>query len=302
LAAAVLTAFTTADLVVNNGPNESTALPPAEYAALLPGTDDPVARFLTEGLARHAAPDRRDRVELDGIGFHWPNAGMVHGFDHSLGYNPLRLKVYEQATGAQDQIAGPDQRKFAPLFRGYGSPLVDLLGIRYVASTAPLERLDRQFDGRSLPEVARFGLVRIHENPEALPRVMLVDGVRRGDFAAMAAGGGWPEGFAPAREVILEGVAPRMPGDGPPGTARILRYANTEVLVDVQAGREAFLLLNDVWHRWWRVTVNGRPVPMLRANVLFRAVPVPPGRHTVRFVFEPFAGAWTDIRARLAGE
>jgi hypothetical protein len=73
-------------------------------------------------------------------------------------------------------------------------------------------------------------------------------------------------------------------------------------VVEVQARREAFLLLNDVWHRWWRVTVNGRPAPMLRANVLFRAVPVPAGRHTVRFGFHPVEGAWADLRARLAGE
>jgi hypothetical protein len=55
------------------------------------------------------------------------------------------------------------------------------------------------------------------------------------------------------------------------------------------------LVLNDVWHPWWGVCVDGVPADMLKANVLFRAVAVPAGRHTVRFAFHPFAatfGKW----------
>ena len=35
-----------------------------------------------------------------GLGFHWPNAGMIHGLEHTLGYNPLRFAFYAKATGA----------------------------------------------------------------------------------------------------------------------------------------------------------------------------------------------------------
>ena len=46
------------------------------------------------------AMGQSDRVELLGMGFEWPNAGMVHGFDHTLGYNPLRLADFTRAVGA----------------------------------------------------------------------------------------------------------------------------------------------------------------------------------------------------------
>ena len=58
----------------------------------------------------------RDRVELVGLGFEWPNAALIHGLDTTLGYNPLRIGLVSRTLGARDYIAGPDQRTFSPLF------------------------------------------------------------------------------------------------------------------------------------------------------------------------------------------
>ncbi|MEQ1712833.1 MAG: hypothetical protein ABL908_15715, partial [Hyphomicrobium sp.] len=48
----------------------------------------------------------------------------------------------------------------------------------------------------------------------------------------------------------------------------------------------------------WFAEVDGRAEPLLKANVLFRATAVPPGRHRVRFVFRPVAGALAEARQR----
>ena len=82
-------------------------------------------------------------------------------------------------------------------------------------------------------------------------------------------------------------------------TARLVSYRNTEIVAEADAPQGGWLVLNDVFHPWWFAEVDGLPAPMLRANVLFRAVAVPPGRHRVRFVFRPFAGLLAQLREAL---
>ncbi len=48
-----------------------------------------------------------------------------------------------------------------------------------------------------------------------------------------------------------------------------------------------YLVLADAWYPGWKATVNGQSVPVYRANVMFRAVPVPSGTSNIVFYFEP---------------
>ena len=284
------------DLRANNGPNESTALPPDMFEALAPDARDPTIDAIREKLASSQAPDRRDRVELAAIDFHWPNASLVHGFDHWLGYNPLRLKWYADATGAIDHVAIADQRRFAPLFARYNSPMGNLMGLRFVVTGPPADELDKQLAPGDLKQVARTRAAYIYENTRALPRVLLANQARRVDFDAMIANGRWPP--VDLRDTVLlqdcgDSVRARAPG-----SARLVSYRNTEVVVDVQAPDGGWLALHDVWHPWWRVEVDGKPAKLLRANVIFRAVELPAGAKRVRFYFAPFAGLANQMLGR----
>ena len=291
----ILAVFMTADLAWNNGPNESTGLPPAMYDALRPNTANDTVALLEQKLDE--TPERRDRVELSGIGYHWPNLSLVHGFDHVFGHNPLRLKTFFDATQVGDTVATPDQRRFSPLFPSYRSPLADLFGLRFIATGVPIEQIDTALPPGALNFIARTKDAFVYENPRALPRVMFVTGWRVADFAALIRDGGSPE-VDFTRAVLLE-RAPDVPSHDGSGTARIIRYANTEVVVEVEAPAPGFLVLNDVWHPWWRASVDGKPAEILKANVLFRAVAVPAGRHMVRFTFHPFAGMVGEILRRM---
>ena len=292
----LLASVTAADLAWNNGPNGATALPLAEIDMLQPATrNETVARLKALVAAGHSET-RRDRVELAGLGFHWPNASLTHGLENTLGYNPVRTRLYSAATGAEDTVGLPDQRRFTPLFPSYRTRLADLLGLRYIATGVEIEKIDRRLAPGTLSLLARTPDAFIYENSSALPRVLFAIEERRADFVVLLKTGAWPE-FDPARTVLFE--APRGPkADRRPGSVRILSYRNTQVVIDAESPDGGFVVLNDMWHPWWRVTIDGRPAELRQANVLFRAVEVPAGRHQVVWSFHPVAGALDEAFQR----
>jgi hypothetical protein len=299
-AALLLGGFTAADLAWNNGADESNALPPSTYEALRPDTTEETVSLLKRRLAETAAPDRRDRVEMIGIGYHWPNLSLAHRFDHLFGHNPLRLHDFARATGVGDTVASHDQRGFTPLFPSYRSTFADLFGLRVIASSVPAEELDTSLRPGDLKLLAHTQDAYVYENPRALPRVMLVPGWRLADFDELIRTG-WPD-VDPHRTVLLTRAptTPPVEGAATRDSARIAHYGTGDVTVEVDAPGGGFLLLNDVWHPWWRAEVDGVAAEILRANVLFRAVQVPAGSHRVRFAFHPFAGALAELRAKFA--
>jgi hypothetical protein len=297
----------TADLRFNNGPNESTALPPSRFEMLDPDTRNETILLLKRLLAPRVPSDRRDRVELLGVGFEWPNAPMIHGFDHTLGYNPLRLADVSDATGARDYIAGPWQRTFSPLFNSYHSLMADMLGLRYIISSVRIGEVDANLRPGDLRLLARTRDGYVYENPAALPRVLFAVNWMPADFDALIEQGQWPD-FDPRRTVLLEaeaGIEPpaqRQPGECPRPIARLTHYENTVIEIDADSICGGHVVLNDVWHPWWTATVDGEPAEILKANVIFRAVEVKPGRHHIRFEFRPVAGAFAELSERIFGD
>src|SRR5437660_4245431 len=154
-AVALIATFMALDLGWNNAPHVSTALPPARFDALRSNTDDETVRLLKTRLAGAAAPDRRDRVELIGIEYHWPNLSLAQDFDHVFGHNPLRLRWFEEATHVGDTVAVASQRVFSPLYPSYRSAFADLLGVRFIATGAPVEQIDSSLTPGDLNFIAR---------------------------------------------------------------------------------------------------------------------------------------------------
>ena len=288
-------AFLTSDLAYSNRPNGSTALPPELYAVLDPRTPNETIALLKTKTANGHSDTRRDRVELVGFGFHWPNASLTHDLENTLGYNPLRLGTYTRATGAGDHSGLPDQKGFSPLLPSYRSPLANLLGLRFIATSVAIEQIDKSLKPGDLPLVAQTADGFVYENTAAMPRVLFATSARRAHFDQMIATGAWPDADLNTTVLFETEVAesPRRPGQ-----ARLIGYHNTEISIAADSPDGGWVVLNDIWQPWWFVSIDGVDAPLLRANVLFRAAAVPPGRHTVTFTFQPLRGALKQLRAR----
>jgi len=147
--------------------------------------------------------------------------------------------------------------------------------------------------------LAHSGDVKIYENLDVLPRAFLVQKavVVADDETALALMRG--EAFDPAVEFVLsvvEGVgmvddANHEPARSLPrpalGSVRVTQYAPDRVEVEVAAEASGYLVLTDAWYPGWEATVDGKPVPVHRADLLFRAIALDAGRHRVVFTFRP---------------
>jgi hypothetical protein len=131
---------------------------------------------------------------------------------------------------------------------------------------------------------------RIYANPRALPRAGVVDAqqvVPAGDAELDAV---LRPGFDGRRTLVTSRPLPGLraePGDGPAGSARIVRYEPERVVVEATARRPGALVLTDLHYPGWKATVDGEPADLHRVNWLLRATTLPAGRHTVELRYEP---------------
>ena len=215
-----------------------------------------------------------------GIAYHWQNLGAGAGFRPRVRPQSAAAALVLPGDPVGDYFATPGQRIFSPLYPSYRSTFADLLGVRVIATGVPIEEIDKSLKPGDLDLIARTDDAWVYENPRALPRVMVVGQWQLADFDRLPQTG-WPATVDPRQTVLLERAPSGLAAGAArrPGAARIARYANTEVDVSVDAPDGGLLLLNDVWHPWWRATLDGRPVDILRADVIFRAVALPPGAH-----------------------
>jgi hypothetical protein len=162
------------------------------------------------------------------------------------------------------------------------SPLLNLLNIKYIINVDSLTH-----DWVCL----RFNEgIKIYENKTALPRAFVAPHARilpsPGDVLQALT----DPTFTPRDTVLLEESPPmpagREPAEARPDTAAIVAYEAMRVAVEVET-KGGFLVLTDTFYPGWRAYVNGVERPILRADYLFRAVPLEPGRHRVEFVYRP---------------
>lgn len=240
-----------------------------------PGHQDVTVGFhhpqIVDFLRREAVGYRIDT--MTDIGDVWqPSTGLIAGVDDIMGvYNPMLLADYKSYWESLGSRSVP----------GY-----DLLGVKYVVA-----KKDVTLDWNKFrPALTDAPKLNVYENMRAMPRALLVPSAEVVPRDQMIERLKSPE-FDPRQVVLLETAPAGFTGGvgtAEPGKVTGLTYPSSdEVYLEVESAQPAYLVLSDVYYPGWKCIVDGQETPILRANYLFRAVPLAPGAHRVHFVFSP---------------
>ncbi|HYV18032.1 MAG TPA: YfhO family protein [Verrucomicrobiae bacterium] len=248
-----------------------------------------------------------------------PGLGIAGGTDEQVwGYRFDRI-TYSLLTGHADEVptmldAATDRMDLA-LSAALGARLPAMSGSEQVrifrlASVGTLLTYGA-FDEPGLtagPILSDFSRpeVRLYRVTAPLPRLRFVARARPPRHPGDAAASLLDPAFDPDTEVLID-AAPRFDPTGrasvpgPPAgptPLQVLQDDPERVRISLVAASAGHLVVSDCDAPGWTATVDGAPAPIRRANMLFRAVPVPAGRHTIEMSYRPFsvkAGAATSL-------
>lgn len=216
----------------------------------------------------------------------------VLGLEDLQGYNPIHLRSYDRLLA----VANGKRQNYRSAYimpSALDSQLIDMLNARYVV-TKPHTKLKGKFE-----LVGSDDGVSLYRNRAALPRAWVVhEAVVGDDEEALYAIHNHT--IDPRRAAV---TPTRLDGLRKPSGAEqvgIRRYEPDHIDVDAALTAPGLLVLSELDYPAWKVKIDGKPQPVIRANGALRAVQVPAGRHTVTWYYSS-AWTWAGIYLSLAG-
>lgn len=204
------------------------------------------------------------------------------------GYHAAKLRLYEELRSALYEGRPPAVR------------VANLLGAGFVLAPEPLGEA-------SLDALRELGLDLgagpawsgeagvAYRNRGAFPRGWLVGSVIPEAGAAQPEDMPGPRvlaqllapGFDPGREAIVAGDPRPSPQPGAAaGRVELVEESDHRLRYRVDTPAPGLLVTGEIYYPGWRASVDGVPVPLLRADYALRAVAVEAGEHEVEFRFD----------------
>jgi len=285
-----------------------------------PRSVPPPANLVAElgSLGVEVAPDGHERV-------YWASraekSGTDFGLDVLFDMEPMSLARSAELvtffeTGRPRKLLSlpheldsrrlPGDSVAAPFYGHLGIPrdgrrakLLDMLSVGWIVAPPEFPRWLEDRYRRLSRDGAEFA---VFENPHALPRAYRVPSALR-EPPRLGAGlrGMLREDFDPRRHVLLAKPPPALLRaaiaglEDPDAVVEIERYDEEEVVLRTRGSRPGVVVLTDALYPGWQATLDGRPVPLRRANFAFRAVVVPAGEHRIEMQYRPSALRWGGV-------
>lgn len=291
-ALALLTIWTSAELVWRNAGSPLNAEPAATYALLEAprGEDARIVSIIKADMAQSLGVGHRPRIEIVGLDGQWQNAAMILGLEATNGYNPLRIGAYDRLIAPGENPYDVAGRAFPRSFPNYNCQLGRRLGLRYLVLDHPLSHLPRKHDPAKFTALVEGPRAWVYRNDEAMPSVWISSNVRVASVDYLEASPGLSEGgqvMVDGEEELSQTYKPKARGAA--AMAVIASWEVDRIEVDLHTSEAAILTLNAPYYPGWRVEIDGAPKPIIKTDLLFRGVEVPAGARRAVFEFRPFA-------------
>ena len=226
------------------------------------------------------------------------NRATLIGEHDIQGYNPIQVQRYVEFMTALN--GHPQDYHDANIFPpGLDSPLLDLLGVKYVIVPADANANDPNFAWllEHFPSVYEDADVQILENPGAFPRAWIVHDVRavtRGEALDLIDSGA----VNPRQTALVEGSPPLTHEPADPSLDRVsfIDYQSDRLLARVSTGAAGLVVFSEVFDPGWTAFVDGKATPVHLVDHILRAVHVPAGSHLIELRYQtPMLGAGAVI-------
>lgn len=90
--------------------------------------------------------------------------------------------------------------------------------------------------------------------------------------------------------IVEEGLIPSLqqPAVDSASSIRLTRFDNDTLTYEAQCNGNQFAVFSEIYYpKGWNAYVNGKKTPYYNVNYILRGMPLPAGKHTIQFIFEP---------------
>lgn len=175
------------------------------------------------------------------------------------GYHPAKIGIYDDL--ATYQLNGKLNRS-----------VLNMLNAKFI--------IQRSQDGKETVAIP---------NPEALGNCWFVKGVKfvHGPVEEMNA----LDNFSPKDSAIIDdsfkNIIKDYTASDSAASIKQTSFDNMAIKYESNSNTNNVAVFSEVFYRDWKATIDGKEVPIAKANYVLRALVIPAGKHTIEFKFEP---------------
>lgn len=213
-----------------------------------------------------------------------PSFNLLFDLESPDGYVNLAPRPYEALWGSE-KVSGfvrPSGTQLGDqwLLKPEVAKLLRLFNVRYVISAPPVISPDLVLAAETAEGA------RIYRLKEPLPRAFVVGSVVRAESEEKAIELLRSPSFDPQEKALIHDEPVVLPPDAAPSRDVVVTgRSNTTISLRAILARPGLLVLSEGYYPGWKAKVDGVDAPIIRANLMMRAVALPAGEHDVKFEF-----------------